>query len=53
MGSLTETFAYLREGRKTELDIKNKYWYITITPELKRLKRKLKLHLKENENDML
>ena len=48
MGSLTEAYAYLYEGSKTVFDIKNKQCYITITPELKRLKRELGWH-KTNE----
>jgi len=45
MGSLTEAFAYLNEGSKTEFNIKEKQCYITITPELKALKKYLGWHL--------
>jgi len=54
MGSLTEAFAYLNEGKKTVFDIKNKQCYITITPELKALKKHLGWHLineKQNKSE--
>jgi len=51
MGSLTEAFAYLHEGRKTVFNIRQKQCYITITPELKALKKRLGYHLTNEDNE--
>ena len=47
MGSLTEAFAFLREVHNVNIDFNDRYYHIEITPELKQLRRKLKLHKKE------